>query len=89
MKYLGFVFLRNVFTGLSKLNAFFASKIHSWLTFKMLQLSLDTRDILLCKEASYCMRQVVAWQKKAKNCVIAHHEYEKAMKPKKKEEKAE
>lgn len=80
MNYYFFIISRYALTAICKINAFIAGKIKSSVTFELLRQSLYLRDLMLCKEASYCMKQVVKWQKKAKNCVFAHHEYEQEFK---------
>lgn len=83
MKTFLFDISRWILTALCKVNAFLASKAKNTLTFEMLKKSLEARDKILCKEAKYCMNKVMKWQSRAKLCVLAHHEYEREMKPKK------
>lgn len=80
MKYLSYVTRRYVLTAICKLSAVLATKCHSTFTFNLLSKVLDARDLLLCREAKFCMQKTVLWQEKAKKCVIAHHAYEKEMK---------
>ena len=87
MVYLYFKTRRNFWTLICKLSAFCAGKIRFWWLVSLLDFSLSKRAIALSDEATYCMNRTAHWQNRAKLCVLAHHENEKALK--KDEEKAE
>lgn len=83
MKYLWYVVRRYVLTFVCKFAAVLATKIKTTFTFNFLSRALNARDIILCREAKYCMQKTVTWQQKAQKCIIAHHAYEKEMKKEK------
>lgn len=89
MKYAMYVTKRYVLTAVCKIAAVVASKIHTTWTFEFLDKSLLKRDETLIRESKFCMLKTIAWQEKAKRCIIAHHEYEKEMKKNQKPEKKE
>jgi hypothetical protein len=84
MKYAWYVIRRYFLTLICKIAAVLATKVKTVFTFNFLSKVLDSRDLLLCREAKYCMQRTVIWQQKAKKCIIAHNEYEKEMKKEKK-----
>lgn len=83
MKHAWYVTRRYILTGICKFAAVLATKIKTTFTFNFLAKALNARDILLCREAKYCMQRTVIWQERAKKCIIAHHAYEQEMKKEK------
>lgn len=79
MKYLYFKTRRNFWTLIAKVSATIATKIKSTIPVNLLEYALNKRAIALSDEATYCMIQVTKWQSKAKRCVLAHKENEKAV----------
>lgn len=80
MKYAMYVTRRYILTCICKFAAVLATKIKTAFTFNFLARALNARDIILCREAKYCMQRTTIWQQKAQRCIIAHHAYEKEMK---------
>ncbi len=80
MKYVNYVIKRYLFTAMSKVAAVIATKVKATWTFNLLAWSLKKRDETLIRESKYCMLKTIAWQEKAKKCIIAHHQYEKEFK---------
>ena len=80
MKYVNYVIKRYFFTAMSKVAAVIATKVKATLTFNLLAWFLKKRDETLIRESKYCMLKTIAWQEKAKKCIIAHHQYEKEFK---------
>ena len=79
-----YVIRRCVLTVLCRLSAACAEKSKwSWVISIMDFLLLKHGEIL-GKEAVFCMAQTRRWQEKAKKCVLAHHQFEKFMKPEEK-----
>jgi hypothetical protein len=83
MKYAMYVTRRYILTGICKFAAVLATKVKTVFTFNFLAKTLNARDILLCREAKYCMQRTVTWQQKAQKCILAHHAYEQEMKKEK------
>ena len=78
-----YVTRRYILTGICKFAAVLATKVKTIFTFNFLAKTLNARDILLCREAKYCMQRTVTWQQKAQKCILAHHAYEQEMKKEK------
>lgn len=83
MKYAMYVTRRYILTGICKFAAVLATKVKTTFTFNFLAKTLYARDVLLCREAKYCMQRTVTWQQKAQKCILAHHAYEQEMKKEK------
>ena len=81
MTYLYFKLRLVYWTFISKLSANAAEHFKKiYLFVFLLDYALNKRSIALSDEAIFCMKQIDKWQKKAKLCVLAHHENEKVLK---------
>ena len=80
MGYLIFKFRRVFWTLICKAAANFA-ELTKWSVFlSLLDVSLTKRNMALSDEATFCLKVINKWQKRAKLCVLAHHENEKVLK---------
>ena len=79
MAYRLVVLLRCVLTLLCKAAAFIAASTRCSTALSALDLLLGLSGRMLGHEALICMGMTRKWQERAGKCVIAHHEFERAM----------